>query len=125
MKKILVIEDEVLILKSLELIFKSKGFEVETTTMGQTGLDMIINQDFDLIITDLMLNDLSGFDILEGSLKKYSRLEVSQKFILMSAYHSEQILEKAESYNCKFLRKPFENIQKTSEEIIIKLNNGK
>jgi len=122
-KNILIIEDEVLILKSLEMILSSKGPKVQTTTMGTTGLELILNNNFDLIICDLMLNDLSGFDVLEGSLKVYSREDIKNKFIIMSAYNSEQILEKAKSYGCFFLRKPFENIHKTSEEIIMRLTN--
>ncbi len=122
-KNILIIEDEVLILKSLQMMLSSKGQSVQTTTMGTTGLELILDNNFDLIICDLMLNDLSGFDVLEGSLKKYSRDEIKNKFIIMSAYNSEQILEKAKSYGCFFLRKPFENIHKTSEEIIMRLDN--
>ncbi len=123
MKKILIIEDEILILKSLEIIFKSKGFEVDTTTLGKEGLDLILKNDYELILSDLMLNDLSGFDVLEGSLKKYTRKEISNKFVLMSAYHSEQIIERAKSYNTPFISKPFQNIQKTSEEIIMLIDN--
>jgi len=116
--KILIIEDEKLILKSLEITFTHMGHDISCTTLGAEGLGLIMNNDFDIIITDLMLNDLSGFDILEGSLKKYSRDQIAKKFIIMTAYSSEQIMTRAQNYGCLFISKPFESLRDTVQLII-------
>lgn len=116
--KILIIEDEFLILKSLQIVFEKMGHSVDTATLGKQALEKIFANDFDIIITDLMLNDISGFDILEGSLKKYTRAEIPSRFVIMSAYSSDQITSRAKDYNCLFFSKPFDNIHKTVENII-------
>ncbi len=116
--KVLIIEDEILILKSLKMVFEKLGNNVDTATLGRQALELILNNDYDLIITDLMLNDISGFDILEGSLKKYKRDELPSRFVIMSAYSSDQITGRAREYNCLFLSKPFDNIHKTVDDIV-------
>ncbi len=115
---VLIIEDEILILKSLQIVFQKLGHHVETATLGRQALEKILSNDYDIIITDLMLNDISGFDILEGSLKKFQREELPSRFVIMSAYSSEQITTRAKEYNCLFLSKPFDNIHKTVDDIV-------
>ena len=48
---------------------------------------------------------------IEESKKKYSVEEIGQKFVIMTAYNSPQVLSKASSYNCKLLNKPFDNLE--------------
>lgn len=116
--KVLIIEDEILILKSLQIVFEKLGHTVETATLGKQALEKILSNDYNIIITDLMLNDITGFDILEGSLKRFQRDDLPSRFVIMSAYSSEQIINRAKEYNCLFLSKPFDNIHKTVENII-------
>lgn len=63
MKKILIIEDEEEISEFLTLELKHEGFEVETAYEGRQGLDIALNQSFDLILLDLMLPGLNGVEI--------------------------------------------------------------
>lgn len=107
---ILIIEDEILIQKSLTKLLQKKGVNVTATASGTEAIKFILNQDFDKIICDLMLNDISGFDVIEESKKKLTSKEISKKFVIMTAYSSPQVHEKAQKYNCKFLTKPFENL---------------
>ena len=106
----LIIEDEILIQKSLKRLLEKKGHEVIATASGIEGIELIQNNNFDKIICDLMLNDITGFDILEGIKTKYTLDEISKKFIIITAYSSENVLEKAQKYNCQVISKPFENI---------------
>ncbi|MDD0854638.1 response regulator [Halobacteriovorax sp. GB3] len=110
MKKILLIEDEPLIQKSLKKLLEKKGADVSIESSGKMAIEQIINKDFDRIICDLMLQDITGFDVIEESKKKFSKEEISEKFIIITAYTSEQTLNKAEYYGCRLLGKPFENI---------------
>ena len=49
--------------------------------------------------------------IYEESKKRYSPEEISQKFVIMTAYNSPQVLSRANSYQCKLLNKPFDNLE--------------
>lgn len=111
MKRILIVEDEVLIAHSLKKFLEKKGHYVETTESGHEAIQRIAQEKFDRIVCDLMLQDISGFDVLEESRRHFSSQEMSEKFIIMTAYNSPQVLEKAREYHCEILNKPFEDLK--------------
>jgi CheY-like chemotaxis protein len=111
MKKIFIIEDEILIQQSLKKLFERRGFSVDVSASGKIAIDMILANEYDRIICDLMLQDISGFDVIEESKKKFSAHDISQKFVIMTAYNSPQVLSRANSYQCRLLNKPFEDIE--------------
>lgn len=108
---ILIIEDEILIQQSLKKLFERRGFKVDVSASGKIAIDLILNNDYDRIICDLMLQDISGFDVIEESKKKFSTQEIGQKFVIMTAYNSPQVLTRANSYQCKLLNKPFDDLE--------------
>lgn len=63
MSKILIIEDEVSIAELEKDYMELSGFEVDMEHSGDTGLDKALKNDFDLIILDLMLPGIDGFEI--------------------------------------------------------------
>ena len=63
MKKILIIEDDPSILLGLEELFKTENYKVLTSEDGDEGLQIAISQRPDLILLDINLPSLSGFDI--------------------------------------------------------------
>ena len=63
MSKILIIEDEVSIAELEKDYLELSGFEVDMERSGDTGLDKALKNDFDLIILDLMLPGIDGFEI--------------------------------------------------------------
>ncbi len=64
MIKTLVIDDEIGVCKSLEMLLSKDGHEVTTASRGDAALSLISEKDFDIIFTDLRLPDMSGIDIL-------------------------------------------------------------
>lgn len=108
--KILLIEDEILIQKSLQRLLEKKGATVSVASQGREAIELIKNQDFDRIVCDLMLKDITGFDVIEESRSRYKHDEISKLFVIITAYSSAQVLEKAHKYNCLVLNKPFEDI---------------
>lgn len=116
--KVLLIEDEILIQKSLKMLMQKKGADVTAVANGNEAIALLEEKNFDRIICDLMLNDISGFDVIEASKKRYSPQEISNKFIIITAYSSEQVLEKAKAYGCKVINKPFENINGVINEFL-------
>lgn len=111
MNKILIIEDEILIQQSLKKLFERKGLTVDVSASGKLAIDLILNNHYDRIICDLMLQDISGFDVIEESKKKFSPEEISKKFVIMTAYNSPQVLTRANSYQCRLLNKPFDDLE--------------
>ena len=111
MKNILIIEDEILIQQSLKKLLEKRCFNVSVSASGKAAIDLILSSNFDRIICDLMLQDISGFDVIEESKRKYSLKEIGERFVIMTAYNSPQILTKANSYGCRLLNKPFDSLE--------------
>ena len=63
MSKILIIEDESTIAELEKDYLELSGFEVEISNDGREGLEKALSEDYDLIILDLMLPNLDGFEI--------------------------------------------------------------
>lgn len=108
--KILIVEDEILIQKSLQKLLIRKGCDVDATALGKEAIRLIRQNNYDRIICDLMLQDISGFDVIEESKTIYPLNEIQDKFIIITAYSSPQVLEKASKYGCKVLNKPFDSM---------------
>jgi formate/nitrite transporter len=64
-KKMLVIDDEKIVLESCSRIFGSEGFEVTTTDSARKGLEMAIEGTFDVILCDWKMPELDGIDTVE------------------------------------------------------------
>jgi two-component system, cell cycle response regulator CtrA len=62
--RVLLIEDDGATAQSIELMLKSASFNVYTTDLGEDGIDLGKIYDYDIILLDLNLPDMSGFDVL-------------------------------------------------------------
>ena len=80
MSRILIIEDEEAIADLEKDYLELSGFEVEICNRGDTGLTRALNEEFDLIILDLMLPEVDGFDIC-----RQVRQEKNTPIIMVSA----------------------------------------
>jgi two-component system, cell cycle response regulator CtrA len=64
--RILLIEDDSAMAQSIELMLKSESFNVYTTDLGEEGIDLGKIYDYDIILLDLNLPDMSGFEVLRS-----------------------------------------------------------
>ena len=63
--RVLLIEDDRATAQSIELMLKSDGFNIYTTDLGEEGVDLGKLYDYDIILLDLNLPDMPGFDVLK------------------------------------------------------------
>ena len=115
MKKILIVDDEPNIVMSLEYTFKKNNFEVFIARDGQEALDILKNQFPDIIILDIMMPLVDGFETLE-QIKKNEQLNHC-KVIFLSAKNKESDIEKGMALGADaYLTKPF-SIKKVVEQV--------
>lgn len=63
-KKVLVIDDERIVIDSVTKILKEERIDVEATLSGRQGLEMALKQDYDLVLSDLRMPDIGGMRVL-------------------------------------------------------------
>jgi two-component system, OmpR family, response regulator len=62
--RILVVDDEIDTLGLVELTLATAGYDVKTATGGEQALRLLRQESFDLVLLDIMMPDLSGFDVI-------------------------------------------------------------
>lgn len=104
-KHILIIEDEIQIVKFLKLELAYEGFEVSSAFDGNTGLEMMLQNNFDLILLDLMLPKLSGTEVL----RRFRKSNTHTPVLLLTARNTtmDKVLGLDLGAN-DYVTKPFE-----------------
>jgi len=85
MKKILIVEDELNMIQGLKDNLEFEGYEVDTAMEGTSGQHKVLQGKYDLILLDVMLPDISGFDICKAARKA----GVNTPIILLTAKGEE------------------------------------
>ena len=80
--RILIIDDELKLLKLLGMIITNEGYEVFQASSARSGMNMLANNPIDLVLCDVRLPDGFGVDLVREIKTKYPRIEI----ILMTAY---------------------------------------
>lgn len=100
---ILLVDDEVAHLKTLERLFTREGYTVHTAESGEAALDIVRREQLHLVVTDLKMGELDGMDLLK--LVKTLRPEV--EVILMTAFGTvERAVEGMKQGAYDFVSKP-------------------
>jgi DNA-binding response OmpR family regulator len=101
-KKILIVEDERAYSRALELKLSKNGFEVESVQDGLSALSVLKEKKIDLLITDLIMPKMNGFELLEELSKNNIKIET----IVLSNLTQEEDKKKAERWGVEiFLEK--------------------
>lgn len=64
--RVLLVEDDSSTAKAIELMLKSEGYVIDATDLGEDGIDLGKIYEYDIIILDLMLPDMDGYDVLKS-----------------------------------------------------------
>jgi DNA-binding NtrC family response regulator len=114
--KILVVDDEVDLVDILKEFLSLDGFEVLTAHDGVQALDLIVNGDIQLVISDIRMPKMDGLELL----KNVKKVKPEILFILLSGYSDyseEEILKKGAS---RLFAKPidFEIVSQAAKKLL-------
>jgi DNA-binding response OmpR family regulator len=104
MKSILIIEDDQTLLRGLRDNFHSRGFEVNTATDGKTALNLATRGDADVILLDIMLPEINGYEIC----RRVRSAKISTPIVMLTAKGQEDdIIRGLELGADDYVTKPF------------------
>ena len=102
--RVLLVEDDSAMAQSIELMLRSESFNVYTTDLGEEGIDLGKIYDYDIILLDLNLPDMSGFDVL----RKLRGSKVRSPVLILSGLGSIEDKIKGLGFGADdYLTKPF------------------
>lgn len=108
--KILVVDDERIVCAGCEKILDEAGYRVKTTLSARKALDMLKEEPFDIVITDIKMPELSGIELLEIIRNEHPEITV----IVITGYSTvETAVEAMKLGAFDYLPKPFTSDQVT------------
>ena len=107
-RKILIIDDDRDLRDFLQQAFSAAGFQVETTDRGAMGLRILLTEDFQLVLIDINMPEISGPNICRA-LRKHDKTRDLPVVMMTATFHSQEQIAAAKSdYGADdFLLKPF------------------
>ncbi len=116
MKSVLIIDDELLICESINMILEYEGYAVEFTTSANEGLEKFSSKDFSAVLLDIQMPEMNGFEVL----KKIKEKKQSASVIIISAHGSVENAIKATRLGAfDFLEKPIDR-----DKLLISVRNA-
>ena len=106
-RTVLIIEDEKLIIVSTQMVLEAAGFHVESATNGEDGIAKAKSQTPDLILLDIMMPGIDGWETLTR-LKRDAATANIPVVIFTAREHSRGHQKSAEMGAVDYFRKPFE-----------------
>jgi DNA-binding NtrC family response regulator len=103
-RKVLVIDDEQIVLNSVKRILGQEGFDVETTLSGCQGIEWALNKSYDIVLTDIRMPDIGGMIVLRDIKREKPEVPV----IIITGYANVQSAVQAMKLGAAdYVEKPF------------------
>ena len=103
--RVLLVEDDSSTSKSIEMMLKSEGYIVDITDLGEDGLEIGKIYEYDIIILDLMLPDMDGYEVL----KRLRAAKISTPILILSGLSELDNKLKGLGFGADdYLTKPFD-----------------
>ena len=104
-KKVLVIDDEQIVLDSVSQILIDDNYEVDVSLSGREGLDWAIERPYDIILTDIRMPDIGGMRVL----RDIKRVKSSLPVVIITGYATTKSAVQAMKLGAaEYIEKPFE-----------------
>jgi len=107
MTRVLVVEDSATQAAELRLILESEGYEIETAVDGAAGLELLTRASFDLVLTDIVMPNLSGYELCRA-VKEDARTLHIPVIIVTTLSDPMDIIQGLECGADNFVTKPYE-----------------
>ena len=108
--KILVVDDEKIMRDLVQRILNKAGYQVETKDDGEAALERLAESDFDMVISDVNMPGLGGFELLKEVKKQYPQTAV----IMMTGYADTFTIKDALMFGAdEYITKPFKHYEVT------------
>ena len=120
-KKILIVEDEESLLKLESILLTTKGYLVQGATTGPAALDAVASEPPDLILLDIMLPGIDGFEVCETIKKDPQTRHIP--IILLTAKKTPEDVARGEAVGAdQYITKPFKSamVMDTIERLLDK-----
>ena len=102
--KVLVIDDEKVVLDSVDKILTDEGYDVTTNLSGRDGLQEALNADYDIVLTDIRMPDIGGMRVL----RDIKRTKPSLPVVMITGYASVKSSVQAMKLGAAdYVEKPF------------------
>ena len=105
--RLLVVEDELDLLRALEKALREEGYAVDTASDGEDGLFKATSWDYDAIVLDLMLPKLDGWELL----KRLRRVKTTPVLVLTARDALPDRVKGLDTGADDYLVKPFERLE--------------
>ena len=103
---VLLIEDEFLIRTVIQNYLQRNGHKVTATAMGKHALKLMAHHSYEFIISDLVLHDISGIDIIHEARRLYGEEFTQRHILVITAFGSNSVTSQLNRLRVKFLKKP-------------------
>jgi DNA-binding NtrC family response regulator len=104
-ERVLVVDDEKNVRVLFERVLSKEGYQVECAASGAEAIDKLAKHSFDVVVTDLKMDGIDGFDLI----KKGKRERRDLPFVLISGYGTSQTASLAAKEGADvFLAKPID-----------------
>ncbi|WP_262150003.1 response regulator transcription factor [Chryseobacterium foetidum] len=122
MKKIILIEDETSVVSFIKKGLQENGYEISVAFDGLTGAKLVKENDFDLVILDIMLPEMNGLEVCKEIRKTNTHVPI---LFLTALGTSENIVLGLESGGDDYLVKPFKFIELVARvKSLLRRSNG-
>lgn len=103
-KRVLVIDDERIVLDSITKIMTEENFEVDVTLSGREGIEWAISKKYDIVLTDLRMPDIGGMRVL----RDIKRAKPAMPVVMITGFGSVKSAVQAMKLGAaEYLEKPF------------------
>ena len=116
MGKLLIVDDDLSILRVLKMRLESEGYQVEVASEIESAKALAVRNEYELAILDLKLPDGNGIDLM----KSIHEVDPDLPVIILTAYGTiESAVEAMRAGAYKYLKKPF-----NYRELLFQIKNG-
>lgn len=101
---ICIIDDEIVVCKRLQQFLSKAGYAVETFVDSRSAIERINEKRFDIVVTDIRMDNIDGMEVLDRVVKKKENTRV----IMITGYATIEIAREAQAKGAfDFISKPF------------------